>query len=418
MNVNVMVCSAIFIMPTLMAQKAGYASVLGWPLVALIMTPIVLCTANMARLFPGAGGFYSYCKNIISPTAGFMSGWAFYLGYTGVAVVLSIFLRDNILASLFPVNSVLFNIFFVLGITLLSLLNIKTIGRIQSTGTIFKILPLLFVLAVFLAYWNPAFSITLASLKSVPATVPFVLFGFWGFETCCTISHLIKGDKRNASRAMLTAFGLVSILYTMFHFGILHIMGAENLASAGSAREFVYYLGLSPSMEAVCNVFLSLTLIIVFMNAIFSVFVAVSSTLHTMSSRDTFPCSQALTKVNKWHRPWVAILSQGLLVFVCTCFITNKSVLVGMINFGILVAFLLVLIALFILQRRTGERKRIGITVAAFCSWFLLAYFGWMDKDLGATHLAKIISTLPLGIAFVVGYAMHRYKKSEQSTEA
>ena len=411
MNVNVMVCSAIFIMPTLMAKKAGYASVFGWPLVALIMTPIVLCTANMARLFPGAGGFYSYCKNIISPTAGFMSGWAFYLGWTGVAVVLSIFLRDNIIAPIFPVNPLLFNLLFVSGITALSLLNIKIIGRIQSAGTIFKILPLLFVIAVFVIYWNPGFKITLTSLKNIPATVPFVLFGFWGFETCCTISHLIKGDQRNASRAMLTAFGFVSMLYTMFHFGILHIMGAENLAAAKSAREFVFYLGLSPYLEAICNAFVSLALIIVFANAIFSVFVAVSSTLQTMATRNVLPYSQALTKVNRWQRPWVAILVQGLLVLVCTYLITNKSVLVGMINFGILIAFLLVLIALFILQRRTGQVKLIWITVMALCSWVLLTYFGWMDTDLGATHFDKIVSTLPLFGALLVGYFISRWKK-------
>lgn len=417
MNVNVMVCSAIFIMPTFMAKKAGYASALGWPLVALIMTPIVLCTANMARLFPGAGGFYSYCKNIIGPVTGFMSGWAFYLGYTGVAVLLSIFLRDNIISPLVSVDPFLFNLLFVSGITLLSLLNMKIVGRIQSAGTIFKILPLFFVLAIFLAYLNPDFNITLASLKGVPATVPFVLFGFWGFETCCTIGHLIKGDQRNVSRAMLTAFGFVSILYTMFHFGVLHIMGAKNLAAAGSAREFVYYLGLSPLFEGALNAFISLAFIVVFANAVFSIFVAVSSTLHTMASRDTLPCSQVLAKVNRWHRPWVAILVQGLLIFVATCLMTNKSVLVGMINFGILIAFLLVLIALFVLQRRTGEKKRIGVTVAALCSWVFLTYFGWMDKDLGVAHIEKLISISPLVIAFIVGYFINRYKKKDLVAE-
>jgi len=413
MNVNVMVCSAIFIMPTFMAQKAGYASVLGWPLVALIMTPIVLCTATMARLFPGADGFYSYCENIIGPVSGFMSGWAFYLGYTGLAVISAIFLRDNIIAPIFYVPTILFNFMFVSGIMLFSLFNIKAVGRIQSAGTIFKILPLIFVVAVFFAYWNPDFGITLSGLKGVPATLPFGLFGFWGFETCCTIGNLIRGNPRNVARAMVIAFGFVATLNTVFHFGILHIMGAENLAAAKSVREFVYYLGFSPYLEAICCAFISLALIIVFANAVFSIFVAVTSTLQTMAIRNVLPCSQFLTRLNEHRRPWILIILQGSLIFALTCLIRDKAILIGVINFGILVAFFLVIVALYKLQRRTNQNRKIGITIAALCSWVVFVYFGWMDKGLGATTSAKVIAILPLVIAFIVGYAMYSYNKGD-----
>lgn len=411
MNINIMVGIGIFIFPPLMTQRAGYASFLGWPLVALVVLPIVLSIATMARLFPGAGSFYSYAKNIIGPTAGFFSGWGYYLGYTGVAAFMTIALRDSVILPHFPMNPILFNLIFITCISLLSLLSIKTIGRIQNAGTIFKILPLLIVLAIFLAYWNPAFKITLPSLGYVPSVVPFCLFGYWGFEVCCTISHLIKGDKGAASRAILLAFGIIMVLYSMFHLGILHIMGAKNLAAAGSATEFAYYLGLSPSLQTVFATFITVTIAFVFINAVFSIFTAVTSTLQAMAQEKILPYSQELTKQNKNQRPWIAIIVQGILTFAITCTTSNKAILVAIINLGILTAFFLALVALFKLQRRTGQTKQIGMTLLAFASWTYFTYASWMDKDLGTTHLAKLTAALPLIAVFALGYAIYSYKK-------
>ncbi|MBU1008029.1 APC family permease [Candidatus Dependentiae bacterium] len=416
MNINIMVGIGIFILPPLMTQRAGYASFLGWPLVALVVLPIVLSVAAMARLFPGAGSFYSYAKNIIGPNAGFFSGWGYYLGYTGVGAFMTIALRDDVILPHFPMNPVLFNLLFITTISLLSLLNIKTIGRIQNAGTIFKILPLLIVLAVFIAYWNPAFHITLPSLGNVPSVVPFALFGYWGFEVCCTISHLIEGDKNSASRAILLAFGIIMVLYSLFHFGILHIMGAKNLAAAGSAKDFVYFLGLSPYAQALFSTFITVTIAFVFINAVFSIFTAVSSTLQAMAHENILPYSQALIKQSKQHRPWVAIIIQGILTFIITCTTSNKSIFIAVINLGILTAFFLTLIALFKLQRRMGQTKQIGMTILAFISLGYFTHASWMDKGLGATHLMKFVSTLPLLAGFAIGYAMYQYKKRTAAT--
>jgi len=414
MNINIMVGIGIFILPPLMAQKAGYASFLGWPIVAVIVLPIVLSIATMSRLFPGAGSFYSYCKNIIGPNAGFSSGWAYYLGYTGVAAFMATCLRDDIILPAFQMNPIIFNLVFVVGISLLSLLSIKTIARIQNAGTIFKILPLIFVLAIFLAYWNPSFHITLQSLARVPSIVPFALFGYWGFEVCCTISHLIKGDKRNASRAILIAFGIIMVLYSMFHVGILHIMGNKGLATAGSARDFVYFLGFSTFLQSLITISISIIIALVFINAVFSIFTATSSTLQAMGQEGILPFSKYLTKQSNKQRPWVAIIIQGILTFIITCTTSNKRIMVSMVNIGILVAFLLTLIALYALQKRTGQTKQTWVTILAFGSWVYLSYYSWLD--IGPTNLMRVIISLPLISAFIIGFVMYRYQKKSLSS--
>ena len=409
MNINIMVGIGIYILPTMMAQKAGYASFLGWPALAIVVLPIVLSIAALARMFPGAGSFYSYAKNIIGPKAGFFSGWSYYLGYTGVASFMAICLRDDVALHYIPINPILFNLLFVIFISLVSLLSIKTIGRIQSAGTIFKILPMVFVLAVFWGYWNPGFHLSLPDLANVPSLIPAAIFGYWGFESCTTISHLIKGDERNASRAMLIAFFAIVVLYSMFHLGVLHIMGASGLAAAGSPREFVYFLGLSPYLQAFITSSISIIIALVFINAVLGIFTATTSMLHTMANEGILPYTQQLTKQNRNQRPWMAIIIQGVLIFVITCSTNNKQILVSIINIGILLAFLLALVALYTLQKRAGQTKKIWLTVIAFVSWAFCSYYSWLD--IGPTNLIRITISLPLIAAFVIGFAMYSYKK-------
>lgn len=411
MNINIMIGVGIFVGPPLMAQKAGFASFLGWPAVALVFLPIVLSIATMARLFPGAGSFYAYSKNIIGPVAGFISGWSFYLAYTGVAAIMAICLRDIALSYL-TVSPIIFNFLFITFVTLLSFASIKVVGRIQNAGTFFKLFPLLFVLAIFLAYWNPNFRITLPALLKVPAIVPIAIFGYWGFESCCSISHLIKGDKANASRAILAAFFITMIIYMLFHLGLLHIMG-NNLATQDT-KDFVGFLGLtSPYFKSLLSMVISMSLIFAFANAIFSIFTMTSSTLHAMASKKVLPFSNFLTKINRQERPWVALTLQGVLVFLITVATNNKYVLISLINLGILIAFLLTLIALLKLQISQGRSKRIVVTLFAFASWIVFTYFSWFA--MGDTNLMRLAGTATLVGAMLVGLCMYYYQQKKIS---
>jgi amino acid transporter len=401
MNINIMVGVGIFIGPPLMAQKAGNASFLGWPLVALIFLPVVLSIATMARIFPGAGSFYSYAKHLINEKAGFVSGWTYYLAYTGVAALQTICLRDIVLQYV-SMPPFLFNLLFIGCITLLSFLSIKLIGQIQNAGTIFKLLPILLVLAIFVGYWNPSFHIAMPNFLNVPLTVPLAIFGFWGFEVCCTISHLIEGDESAASRAILYAFFITAIGYSLFHFGLLHIMGPQNLTTHG-AQNFVNYLGISSAqIRGMLAAFVSFTIGLAFVNAILSMFTTTASTLEAMAQENLFPYSKQLTKKNLQQRPWIAILFQGFLTLAVTYATNNKNILISMINLGVLIAFLLTLIALTKLQRQKG--KSIALTLFAFVSWSIFIYFSWIG--IGPTHFDRLLYSLPFIAAIVLGYMM------------
>lgn len=408
MNINIMVGVGILFYPALMAKEAGYASFIAWPVVALIFVPVVLSIATIARIFPGAGSFYTYSKNIISPTAGFISGWTFFLGYTGVTALMTIVLRGIVFELLknnfnFYMNPLLFNAIFITFISLLSLVNITMVGRIQSVGTLFKLLPLFLVLAIFAFHWNPSFSVAMPHVLNLPSIVPMAVFGYWGFECCCAVSHLIKGEKCNASVAILSAFFITVAIYSLFHFGLLHIMGASNLATYG-VEDVVRFIRLPiPAIKFLLFLSIKIAMVLAFINAVFSIFTANSSTLRTMAKEGLFPFSKQLTLMNKNQRPWVAIFTQGVLTFIMAMLITDAKLLTSFTNIGIIVSYLFTLISLFIIQKKEGSGKII-ITSLAFISLIIFTYFSWIG--MGANHTERFISLSPLLVTFTLGMIM------------
>lgn len=410
MNINMMVGVGAFFGPQLMSQKAGAAGFLGWPLVSIIFLPIVISVARAAKIFPGAGSFYSYSKKTINQTAGFISGWFFFLGYAGVAALQIACLR-NVVLQYITINPIMFNIIFTSILCFLAFFNLKIISIIQSSGTIFKLLPFILVLSTFIVYWNPNLHITMTDILKVPTIVPIALFGFWGFECCCTISHLIKGKSSNASKAVLIAFAITAVIYTFFHLGLLHIMGIDNLVTYGT-NSVALFLNLSSThLTNVINITIAGAIILAYANAIFSVLIANSSTLHAMADEHLLPFSNTLKWQSKSHRPWITVATHSILTFLLASITSNQFVLLSIGNLGVLSAFLLTLISLVIIQTKNKEYSKIIISILAFISWIILVYFSWLST--GNRNLERLIALMPLIISALIGFGMFIFKKNQ-----
>ena len=414
-NINIMVGAGIFGYPQIMAQKAGYASFLIWPLVAIIFLPVVLSIATISRMFPGQGSFYAYAKNLISPTVGFASGWLFFLGYVGTSTVLSIFFRNTFLTILsnnfgLIVSPLLFNIIFVTFITLASLLSINIFAKIQNIGTILKVMPLVFVMAIFLFYLNPDFKITTDGLSGIGSVIPMAIFGYWGFECCCAISHMIKGRKSNASTAILLAFGITAFVYTTFHFGLLSIMGADNLAKFG-VTGLVNFLVLPAAIKTIVSFFFAFAVATVFLFSVFGVFTTNSSTLYALADEKLLPFSKVIKKTNKFDRPWVAILIQGIVTFCIISITDNITMLTSITNFGILSTFFITLFALLSLQIKNKSYMQMIITVLAFISCGLFTWYSLISA--GSDNLSRLIASLPFLTIFALGMGSYFYIKNK-----
>lgn len=410
MNVNLMVGSAAFIGPAIMAGYASRASFYGWLLAALIFAPVVWCISQISLLFPGKGSFYSYSKHGISSTAGFISGWVYFLGYISIGATQLVSLNEILMKEFaleaFQSFTIIFNALLLVILLCISFLPLSTIDRIQSSATLFKVTPLLIGICSLFFYFKPhsfpAFTDVSPSLL-VP-TIPIAIFGFWGFEGVCSISHLIEGSKENASKAVLFGFAAAVTVYTLFHISLLSLMSPETL-QAQTATRFITHFGLSsPLITALLQGVVSGAIIIAHVNAIFGGLLANSSMFTTMAEEKLLFLSSFFAKRTQTGRPFGAAIAHitGILLFVSL--LCKKEILNAMSNLGVLGAFFLTIVSLLIIQYREKLYGKMIIGVLALFSCGLLSYHSW--DIIGNTTLQRFFAASPFIIIILMGYIM------------
>ncbi len=415
MNINIMVGSGILIGPGYMAAVAGNASFITWLLVALLFLPIVLSTVQMSRYSPGAGGFYRYAKAGLNTTAGFWSGLLYVVGYTFAIAVETMALRGTLLGALgpnwtwFTANPLLFNVVTILTLVGLNLLSLKFYSRILNSLTISKIIPIVSVILLLPFIMDPSFTVTSAELLAVPFSMPMAIFGYLGFEYCCSISQHIENSERNAPLAILTGFIITALLYTLFTLGVLNIMGPIELATQ-QASSFADFLTLPiPYFKTLMKIVIPTASALMLFAAAAGLLNANATVLHAMAEQDLFQFSHALRRETSWYRPWVAIVLLALIAFCVATFIPIIPVVGILSNLGVFLSFILPLISLSVLQRQRGKASQVPLTYVSIALVLGLAFYCIYCLGINRIHFA-----LPYLACLAIGGLLYKRKSDSR----
>lgn len=421
MNINIIVGSGIYANPQYMATSSGALSFLGWPLVAIMLLPIILAVAQAARVFPGEGGFYNYCKTGLNESAGFVANWAYLLGYIGTATTITSVIRSKLVENFgwafINEHSFVFYLGFIIIISLLNLISVEIISKIQSFATLLKLIPLFLIASVIFFYWNPGFNYTTQDLSHLGGALPWAIFGYWGFESCCSTSHLIKGGSTQASKVILLAFGICTALYTIFHLGVLHIMGLDNLVKYG-AQLFPQFMGFGPALtSAILSVILFATMISFFNTAYGASFTNVIN-ISAMAKRGFLFGSKFLSKTTKRGFALNAIIVHAVAFLTLITLIPNTNILTALTNFGVSTAFLLTLIALVRYNVKHKNYLQLCITLLGFISLALIFYFTWTTQMGTDDNLQRLLYAAPVILGIPLGFIMYKMLKKCASCAA
>lgn len=105
--------------------------------------------------------------------------------------------------------------------------------------------------------------------------------------------------------------------------------------------------------------------------------------------------------MSAWYRPWIAIAVQGAVVFAIIVCIPHVNIVGGICNMGILSAFVLPFVSLFIIQKNSQSyRKMILTAVALIITSGLVIYSFYAIAN---TMTERILFTLPLVGASIAG---------------
>lgn len=422
MNINIMVGSGILFGPGIIAAISGNASFLTWLLVAFIFLPIVLSTVELSRISPGAGGFYAYAKAGLGDKAGYWSGWMYVIGYTFAGAMETLALRKTLIDAFnlnwpwLTENHIYFNLLAVLVFSGLNFLSLRLLSRLLNSITIAKIIPLLVLIALIPFVFDYNFTITGAEISTLPLSLSMAIFGFFGFEYCSSISQHIENSERNAPLAILVGFFVTALLYTLFHFGALNLMGAEELARQGAPAFAEFITFPIPFLKAILGILIPSASAIALFGAANGILNANVTMLHAMAEKDLFKGSAMLAQLTNANRPWVMILMQAIAIFAIT---TGTSMVTGDLNrsilivsnlciFGVFISFILPFISLMVIQHRDKKHKHIALTILGLVAVIGLASYSMFS--LAPTMQSRLILATPLIALLVLGALIAKRK--------
>lgn len=338
-SINIIVGAGLFINPaplTHIAQGYGYLAYLAS---ALILLPLILCISELATLKPSAGGLYVYAETFVSPLAGFVSAWSYFLGKCTSAAVLAFtfcsFLQ-RIAPSLevFPTKTM--TIFVLFALVFLNIMGVKIGGKVQWLFISFKVIPIGFVLltGLLVAFDSPNESPLI--LEGLGSAFPIAIFALCGFEAICAIAHLIENPHKNVRKAILISFSVVAIASAGFQFGVFQVLGSALASSKNPLLE--YANAILP------DAFFSTRLLnaLVFSSILGASFGMLTSNcwnLHTIARHHHLPGSAFLVKLTKGEIPWVSLLVEATIASCIILLQSNQIPLQNMAVFGMTTAY-------------------------------------------------------------------------------
>ena len=217
--INITVGGGIFRLPADVAGALGAAAPIAYVVCAVAMGLIVLCFAEAGSRVAMTGGPYAYVELAFGPYVGFLTGvLTWLLGTTAVAAVSTVFATNA--AKLFPVfehpamrGSLLVASFAI--VATINILGVKQGSRLNTIGTIAKLVPLLLLVlvgALFVQRSNLAVT-TPPAIGDVTRASIVLIFAFSGVESALVPSGEVKDPARTVPRAIFLAMLAITLLY-------------------------------------------------------------------------------------------------------------------------------------------------------------------------------------------------------------
>jgi APA family basic amino acid/polyamine antiporter len=232
-----------------------------WIIGGLITLCGALTYAEMAAMFPKAGGDYQYLKAAYGSWAGFLLGWvSFWIITPGSIAALSIALIGY-LKGLVVIEGIVSEKLLAIGIiVLLSLINcrgVRLTGTVQDLLTLGNVIIILvFIIGgVFLMkgdfqHFNENFAGNPSLSNFFGPAMIAVIFTYSGWFVTAYIGSEVKKPERNLPLSLIIGTGIVTVLYTLINCiyiyalpltalkGVINVaqITAESLFSKGFAR--------------------------------------------------------------------------------------------------------------------------------------------------------------------------------------
>ncbi|MGQ9726880.1 MAG: APC family permease, partial [Candidatus Bathycorpusculaceae bacterium] len=368
-SVGAIIGAGIFVVTGIAAGYAGSALIVSMLIAAIIAMFTALSFAELTAWMPKEGSVYEYTNLLISPFAGFLTGWMWVVSntFTGAAVSLGF---AYYLTALFPGleakwTAALLCIVF----TVLNYFGVRQSAMVNNILVAAKLFILAFFCLFGLPYIKPS---NFAPFNPFQAGVfygaSYIFFAYGGFARVAVIAEEVKNAKRNVPKAMLLSLIISTIFYIFVGAVAIGLVGEKSLANSNSPLKEAISITENPAAEYLVSVGGLLATASVLLTSI----LGVSRMAYAMARREDLP--QALSKLHKkFGTPYYSIWIIGALMTILVLSIDLTSV-VAISTFALLFYYALANFSAYRLKTEERKYPRIIPTIGAITCLSLLVF--------------------------------------------
>ena len=212
------------------SRAAGTGLLPALAVAALVAYCNATSSARLAAVHPRAGGTYLYARRRLSPTWGFLAGWAFVVGKTASCAAMALTAG----AYAWPDHPKPVAVLAACAMTAVNYRGVTKTARLTRVLVAGTLLALVSVVVAALAGGTATMS-RLAEpprggLYGVLQAAGLLFFAFAGYARIATLGEEVRDPERVIPRAVPLALGLVVATYAVVGTAVLLALGADVLA--------------------------------------------------------------------------------------------------------------------------------------------------------------------------------------------
>jgi APA family basic amino acid/polyamine antiporter len=267
-TIGIMIGSGIFRVPAAAAAQTGSpgAMLLSWMVGGVVALCGALALAEVAAMFPSAGGMYVYLREAYGPLTAFLFGWLYLVVIpTGAGAIALVF--AEYLGRLLPLSQGHERSVAAVLITLLAAAQCRSVrfgAGIQNVSTAAKVVAILAMTAGAFLLGPPGTGAWSAAQLLRPITwggfglgIVTVLWAYNGWQDVTCLSGEIRDPGRALPRALIGGTLAVMVVYLAANAAYLRVlpievMAASPLVAADVAVRLVGPVGSALTAGLVC----------------------------------------------------------------------------------------------------------------------------------------------------------------------
>jgi APA family basic amino acid/polyamine antiporter len=365
------------------AHAAGSGILLALALAAFVAYCNATSSAELAALYPQAGGTYVYGRERLGRFYGFLAGWAFVVGKVASCAAMAITFGNYAAPGAVRPAA-------VAAVVVLTAVNTQGVQRTAGVTRVIVALVLLgLAIAVVAALTggDPRASNLTPVVGSGGAygllqAAGILFFAFAGYARLATLGEEVVEPERTIPRAIPVALAIVLAVYATVATAVVAVLGSDRLAAATAPVAAAVQAGSHDELVPVVRAAAAVACL----GVLLSLIAGIGRTAFAMAANGELP--GPLARVHpRHHVPWVAEIAVGAVVTMLAATVDLRHA-IGFSSFAVLGYYAIANASAFTLAPDERRWPRL-LTVAGVAGCLVLACtLPWTSVAVGAGVLA------------------------------